>query len=53
MNEHSLINQGSIEIMVYLCDEYGEQFSKAQDFEHGLIQKHFSTLYKKIAILSV
>ena len=33
--------------MVYLCDECGEQFSKKQDFEHNLIQKHASTLHEK------
>ena len=33
--------------MVYLCDEFGEQFSKAQDLEHHLIQKHASTLHKE------
>ena len=33
--------------MVYLCNECGERFSKTQDFEHHLIQKHASTLHKK------
>ena len=34
-------------IFIYSCDECGEQFSKAQDLEHHLIQKHASTLDKK------
>ena len=34
-------------IFIYSCDECGEQFSKAQDLEHHLIQKHTSTLHKE------
>lgn len=34
----------NLEEMLYLCDECGEHFSKTQDFEHHLIQKHASTL---------
>ena len=54
MNEHYLIHWCIINIMIY--DECGEQFKnkecdeefpKAQDLEHHMIQKHASTLHKE------
>ena len=45
--EQSFINLGPINIMVYLSDECGKHFSKAQDLGHHLIRKHASTLHEK------